>query len=110
MLFNRLNGKSRLRIDYDPKNHRGIIHSATHLVSSLASSKRRIPVSTIPTPRQFIEMIIAWFYPDKYEEKLLNANGDYKDRSRINRINQFTFHDIENRNHEIAYIEIPRFN
>lgn len=59
---------SWIRFDHAPEGARGVIHSVTHLHTSL-SDQVRIPVASLPTPRQFVELICAWFYPEIYEKR-----------------------------------------
>lgn len=80
---------SWLRIDYDPDHSRGVIHSDSHLHVSL-SPDIRIPVKGVPTPKQFVESIMAWFYPQIYEDRLLNKAGEYLNLKRIQKINKET--------------------
>lgn len=54
-----------LRIDYDPENERGSPHSACHMHIGLLPSSRLL-VSGVPTPKQFIEFVVALCYPDIY--------------------------------------------
>lgn len=53
---------SWLRIDYDPKRARGVLHHNSHIhLSGLPDS--RFVVNGLLTPKQFIEFIMAYVYP-----------------------------------------------
>ena len=72
-----------MRIDYDPNaKERGIIHHDCHMHLSNFADTRFI-VSGVPSPRQFIEFIIASLYPAKYEEHRLELDTTSNDGSRI---------------------------
>ena len=72
-----------MRIDYDPNaKERGIIHHGCHMHLSNFADTRFI-VSGIPSPRQFIEFIIASAYPAKYAEHRLELDTTSNDGSRI---------------------------
>lgn len=75
-----------LRIDYDPRAARGVVHGDCHLhISGLPNS--RFLVHGVPTPKQFVELIMLLFYPDAYEAHRLKENGSYIDREHVRRIN-----------------------
>jgi hypothetical protein len=57
-----------IRIDHAPTDARGMTHTATHLHSSM-SAEIRVPLSVLPTPAQFIDLVCAWFYPTTYTER-----------------------------------------
>ena len=59
-----------IRLDYDPAGACDCLHYHSHLHMSL-SSDIRIPVKRFPTPKQFVELIIAWFYPETYRTSRL---------------------------------------
>jgi hypothetical protein len=71
-----------LRIDYDPKASRGPLHAMCHLHVS-AYRDARIPVSVVPGPFQFVEMVLAWFYPGRYAERRLDASGGWLSRDEV---------------------------
>lgn len=75
-----------IRLDYDPTSTRGVIHTASHLQMSLAENLR-LPVAGVPTPKQFVEAVIAWFYPEDYELSHLNTDGSFKNNSRQDDVN-----------------------
>jgi hypothetical protein len=56
-----------IRIDYSPTMARGLVHTITHLHTS-ASTDMRVPMARLPTPKQFVELVCAWFYPQGYEQ------------------------------------------
>jgi hypothetical protein len=59
------NPSAWIRLDYDPSAGRDCLHYHSHLHLSF-SSDIRVPVKRVPTPKQFVELIVAWFYPDTY--------------------------------------------
>ena len=59
-----------VRLDFDPAAGTDCVHYHSHLHLSL-SSNVRIPVKRVPTPKQFVELIIAWFYPEIYRQHRL---------------------------------------
>jgi len=65
-----------IRLDYDPTAARDCLHYHSHLHTSL-SGDIRIPVKRVPTPKQFVELIIAWFYPETYRARRL-TNGAFQ--------------------------------
>ena len=64
---------SWLRMDFAPSQARNYLHHHCHLHLSL-SPDIRIPVSRVPTPRQFIELIAGWFYPKELENRRLTGD------------------------------------
>ena len=62
---------SWLRIDYDPlARQRGVIHPDCHLHFS-SFPECRFVVRGVPSPRQFLEFVIATVYPDQYKRHRL---------------------------------------
>ena len=56
---------SWLRIDYAPEAARGVLHHDCHMhLSSFPDS--RFVVAGLLTPKQFIELIMAFCYPESY--------------------------------------------
>jgi hypothetical protein len=122
--FTSLDGKNTVswfRIDYQPlketlnfENNKkeiiestGILHSKCHLhISGFPNS--RFPIFGIPTPKQFIEIIIAFCYPEKYQKYRLDKQGNYVDINRIKEINNIIV-DFDNDNifQVMAHIKIP---
>lgn len=73
---------SWLRIDYDPAASRGVLHHDCHLhISGLSTT--RFVVAGLPTPKQFVELIIAAFYPTIYKSHRLNEKWEYADKAKI---------------------------
>lgn len=71
-----LSGQSWMRLDFHPKDASDCLHYHSHLHLCI-SSEIRIPVKKILTPKQFIELIIAWFYPSTYRSTKLQ-NGKFQ--------------------------------
>ena len=77
-----------LRFDYDNSSDRGLYHPISHLHISLFPNCR-IALNKIPSPRQFIEFVICYFYPEIYKEKgILDDEGNLIDKDRMKNINQ----------------------
>lgn len=84
-----------LRIDYSNKNENdgGVNHPKCHLHISLLPNAR-IPVDRIPNPKQFVEFVIANFYPEVYKSKRLNDTGRYNSIEKMCNINTPLPNDI----------------
>jgi hypothetical protein len=76
-----------LRLDYDPEAARGVIHAASHLHVSLTSTVR-LPVAGVPTPKQFVEAVMSWFYPDDYAKAHLDQHGAFTNPERQKNVNE----------------------
>jgi hypothetical protein len=75
-----------LRIDYDPETARGVLHGECHLhLSGFPNS--RFLVDGVPTPRQFVEFVIALCYPEAYRERRLKDDGTYAEGELASRLN-----------------------
>jgi hypothetical protein len=74
------------RIDYDPYAARNLLHSACHMHLGLFPNTRLV-VNSVPTPRQFIEFVIASCYPEAYRRHRLDANGGFKDKIKMYSVN-----------------------
>jgi hypothetical protein len=77
---------SWLRIDYSPKTTAGVLHNSCHLHLS-AFPSTRVVVAGVPTPKQFVEFIIALCYPNIYREHRLDKDGTYKEPARMETVN-----------------------
>jgi len=75
-----------LRIDYSPKSSSGVLHNASHLHLS-AFPSARILVAGVPTPKQFVEFVIAACFPEAYREHRLDNNGEYKEPGKMEAVN-----------------------
>lgn len=76
-----------IRIDYSPEHGREMIHNECHL--HLARfPMTRMGVQGVPTPRQFVEAVTAWFFPDEYARRHLAESGELSDRDRPKRVNE----------------------
>ena len=76
-----------LRIDYDPANARGILHSRCHLHISLFPAARFL-VHGVPSPRQFIEFIASACYPGLYETVRADHSGAFREEVRVSSVNR----------------------
>lgn len=78
---------SWLRIDFAPDDARGVLHHECHMHIS-GFSHARLAVLGVPTPRQFIEFIMALCYPHIYHKhRKLDEHGLYPDENTIININ-----------------------
>ncbi len=77
---------SWLRIDYDPEHARGVLHHDCHMHLS-AFPHARLVVAGVPTPKQFIEFIMALCYPEVYHAHRLDNSGQYINEGHIVTIN-----------------------
>lgn len=75
-----------IRMDYQPQHVRGVLHGECHLHMS-GFSDMRLLVDGVPTPRQFIEMIVALCYPKIYRSHRLREDGLYHDEVFVGNIN-----------------------
>jgi hypothetical protein len=96
-----------VRLDFDPGSARGVAHTDCHLHLSMFPDSR-IPVSKLPTPRQFVEFVISTFYPKIFEEKRLSAQGVYNDDiATLTRVNSDCFDPDNNFCNDITHFKIP---
>jgi hypothetical protein len=93
-----------IRIDYDPHSASSPLHHSCHMHIGLFNYAR-IPLTRVPTPRQFIEFIIALCYPNDYRAKRLDSDGNPADLSKLYSFNEDTFEKIDN----VVYDIIPHF-
>lgn len=85
---NEINPVPWIRFDYSPGTAEGFTHTACHMHSSLYR-ELRIPVTFVPTPRQFMLCIVNWFYPDEFDFKFPDIPG--ADETRIQEMNSLFF-------------------
>jgi len=86
---------SWLRIDYEPADGRGVLHHDCHLhISSFPYT--RFVVAGLPSPKQFVELIIASFYPKIYQLHRLDEKWQYADESKIASVHSDCFRLPEN--------------
>lgn len=63
-----------VRIDFAPTSRKQVVHEDCHL-HLCGFKETRIACKRVPTPRQFVESMLAWFYPKWYEDvRLPQAN------------------------------------
>src|SRR5690606_6401927 len=67
---------SWLRIDFDPGAAKDCLHYHSHLHTNMGADVR-IPVKRVPTPKQFVEFVVASFYPEIYRVLRL-PNGEFQ--------------------------------
>jgi len=77
-----------IRIDYDSACEKpSIVHHLAHIhIAGIPSG--RIPFDTLPSPFQFIDFVIASYYPDHYREARMNENGLLLKPSKIKRLSK----------------------
>jgi|SRR6185369_15876217 len=81
---------SWLRIDFSPTTARGVLHHDCHLhVSGFPAS--RLVVKRLPTPKQFVEFVIALCHPNVYTSQRLNHTGGFADATRMTSVNSPAF-------------------
>lgn len=81
---------SWLRIDFSPTTAQGVLHHECHLhISGFQNS--RLMVRRLPTPKQFVEFVIASCHPEQYKTHRLGPGGDYLDLMKMQSINQEVF-------------------
>jgi hypothetical protein len=98
---------SWLRIDYDPKHAKGVLHHDCHMHLS-AFPDARLVVAGVPTPTQFVEFVMALCYPKDYEKHRLDEQGRYKSEKHIIKVNSGC---VPTKEHDtfryISHIRIP---
>ncbi len=99
---------SWLRIDYAPQDARGVLHHDCHLHMS-TFSRSRFVVDGVPTPKQFIELIMSLCYPEYYRRHRLDQNWNYRDINKIHSVNRpcVQIEESEIGKH-ISHFRIPR--
>jgi hypothetical protein len=81
---------SWLRFDFSPTTARGVLHHECHLhLSGFQNS--RLMVRRLPTPKQFVEFVIATCHPEQYKTHRLGPSGDYRDLTKIRSVNEEVF-------------------
>jgi hypothetical protein len=81
---------SWMRIDYAPRQARGVLHHECHMHLS-GFPNTRLVVAGLPTPYQFVEFVMAACYPIQYEQHRLNDRWIYRDNGDIDRVNTYCF-------------------
>lgn len=74
---------SWIRLDFDPEIEKpGPLHHLAHL--HLAGMPlARVPFEAVPSPRQFIDFVIASYYPETYARKRLDKNGQFRTKKSL---------------------------
>lgn len=66
-----------IRIDYEPDDHKEIVHTKCHLHIGIDKNNFRIPVSTIIYPLEFIYFILKYIYhEDSKFTNLITLNNE----------------------------------
>nr|WP_319376035.1 DUF2290 domain-containing protein [uncultured Methanoregula sp.] len=96
-----------IRIDYSPHDYCRPLHHSCHMHFSLFPNSR-ISLNAVPTPRQFIEFILAINYPDLYLVKRLDQKYEPNDPTRIADLNIPSFPRIDSSVYSVLpHISIP---
>jgi len=97
-----------MRLDYDENADFGPTHSVSHLHLSMHGNAR-IPVAGVPGPRQFVEMVMAWFYPESYGRHRLNELGGWRDEVAVERVvSERISCELAKSIEEIVHIALPK--
>lgn len=103
-----LNSISRwLRIDYDCNENNSAVHGDCHMhVGGLPGA--RLLVRGVPGPAQFIEWVMALFYPETYRNHRLTTDGNFVDIAKLENANRKTvvFSDHEFYKY-LTHISVP---
>jgi hypothetical protein len=75
-----------IRFDYDPGAFRGCVHAKCHMHWSMCNGSR-LAVRGVPSPRQFVESVMSWFYSEEYAARHLNDDGSHRDDERVGWVN-----------------------
>jgi len=96
-----------MRIDYSPHNYCRPLHHSCHFHFSQFPNAR-ISLNAVPSPRQFIEFIIALNYPHLYTTYRLNHTHEPNDLTQIMTYNSPCFPSIDSNVYNILpYLRIP---
>lgn len=99
-----------IRIDYRSASPRCVLHNDCHMhVSGLPGT--RIALDGVPTPRQFVETVIGWCYPEVFATHCLGGDdkGGYVDPRRPNWVHERGFPFAEHAVFEnVVHLKIPR--
>ena len=77
-----------IRIDFDSACEKpSIIHHLAHM-HMVGIPRGRIPFDSLPSPFQFIDFVIANYYPDHYREVRMNENGLLLKPSKIKKLSK----------------------
>ena len=96
-----------LRLDFGRHNDPSCIHAECHLhLCNLPET--RISCAGVPGPRQFLESVIAWFYPEIYQQRILESDPDIRGRRNVD-VNRHS-HLIEPADHfnSLLHLSLPR--
>ncbi len=74
-----------IRIDYRKKDPINPIHHACHMHIS-GYPDTRLCLSRVPTPRQFLELMFALFYPESFKGHRLNDANEFRDINHVHGI------------------------
>jgi hypothetical protein len=76
-----------IRFDYNRDPARGVLESPCHLHFG-GLPRLRMMVRRVPNPKQFIELLLGWCYPDEYASHRLDASGCYKALRKIQNLHK----------------------
>jgi len=96
-----------MRIDYKEGGSDCPIHADCHMHLS-GFPETRITLSNLPSPKQFVEITFAWFYPEVYRRKRLTQRGDFKDTGWMRFVNRNSMPCEDKRTTKhFAHLRIP---
>jgi hypothetical protein len=96
-----------MRLDFGRQNDPSCIHAECHLhLCNLPTT--RISCGGVPGPRQFLEGVIAWFYPDLYRQRVLQCEPDVRTRRYIDVNRHSHFVAPSDHFHSLLHIALPR--
>lgn len=99
---------SWLRIDYS-QNEGGVLHSAAHLHLD-GFPGGRLTVMGVPTPRQFVELIVSIAYPDDYHKHRLNDAGAFREPAQLDHLNSVCVRLAERRVYSmVPHLRVPAY-
>lgn len=99
------------RVDYTSSGSQQVLHTDCHLHLS-AFPRARIPMAGLPSPKQFVEFVMATCYPEAYNEHRLNEHGAFRDENQIDNLNETRFECGSDPNRvflRVAHIRMPGF-
>jgi hypothetical protein len=75
-----------LRFDYSREHAAGVLHRESHMHLS-GFPNARLAVAGVPSPRQFVEFVLATCFPEYYADHRLDQSGSYRDRNTLQEVN-----------------------
>ena len=99
-----------LRIDFDSADRRCALHNDCHLhLSGLPGG--RVVLDGVPNPKQFVDLVMAWCYPDLYAEHCLDGGhkGAYREARRQEWVHEDGFPSVDDvLFRQLIHLRVPR--